>query len=775
LLLQLIHVYGTPKHEEKLHQILSETLREEGVPDSVLTVALELYRPSRKTAEEKELRDIVNGLNNRKTAPLSREALAHFFSKFSDHENTAFLLDWLREKHKVLYQDRATPFLLGIAKLRSDTKGHPEVLKALVAMAGDANREKSQWATDALRLLTTGGLHVDAGPEARRDAVQSLMAKADEPLANETKELSPDTRSTRLGPLLVGLIRVEEDDEFIAQLIPDKAAPKALQTLLADLSKRLKDENKKLPPKIVERLFQLADPFDGPGLSDLMIHVLRGGEPKHGADFLARFADWHIEVALRTPDLDAPTGPGAIMRTQLSNALRVAVENDAKSAQPFLGTTKLLKSLAELSIDDSKLIRVRLRSAIDSYCSAPQRRLEDLIALREELTRVNAKKEDYIYREFMPAIDQAQRFLIGRQAFSGKLDESLDSITSRIRAQPKDSHWHYVRGSIQFDVLRQHDEALRDLDEAIRLDPGDPSYYEKRGDVYRKSGKLAKAISDYDQALCKLADYEQGVRYLDQDVEKLTAEMNQRRRSVYHKLALAHIQTGVNDTDAEKSVQLAEKFVQLAVEMTKTIRDKAGSEENLGLLYLKKRDWHKALSHSADVNKKYYGMNWNWMIRYIAAKEAGDQMTADQAYKTWMSLRATPSDFASLYDIIPSLLKKHFGVTSVKEGRLTGQPAVGTRFGKSVANVETIPCIKGGRYIIDMESGVLDSYLTVKDPSGNVVREDNHGGGGRNARVDFVAGKPGSYQVVATSYGGRAQGAYTLIIREPPGENTASK
>ena len=52
----------------------------------------------------------------------------------------------------------------------------------------------------------------------------------------------------------------------------------------------------------------------------------------------------------------------------------------------------------------------------------------------------------------------------------------------------------------------KYDEAIKDFDEAIHLDPEDASNYRNRGIVYSKKGDPAKAIESYSTALAKKPD-----------------------------------------------------------------------------------------------------------------------------------------------------------------------------------------------------------------------------------------------------------------------------
>jgi len=59
--------------------------------------------------------------------------------------------------------------------------------------------------------------------------------------------------------------------------------------------------------------------------------------------------------------------------------------------------------------------------------------------------------------------------------------------------------------------------------------------------------------------------------------------------------------------------------------------------------------------------------------------------------------------------------------------------------------------VAGRTYTIDMISDQLDAYLYVENGAGQVLAEDDDGGGALNARIVFRAPATASYRIVATS------------------------
>jgi tetratricopeptide (TPR) repeat protein len=77
---------------------------------------------------------------------------------------------------------------------------------------------------------------------------------------------------------------------------------------------------------------------------------------------------------------------------------------------------------------------------------------------------------------------------------------------------------YYNRGNAYFDN-KEHDRAIADFSEAIRLDPPFAPTYNNRGGAYRIKGDYERAIADYDEAIrldpkYALACYDRGLAHL---------------------------------------------------------------------------------------------------------------------------------------------------------------------------------------------------------------------------------------------------------------------
>lgn len=75
----------------------------------------------------------------------------------------------------------------------------------------------------------------------------------------------------------------------------------------------------------------------------------------------------------------------------------------------------------------------------------------------------------------------------------------------------------------------------------------------------------------------------------------------------------------------------------------------------------------------------------------------------------------------------------------------------------------------GATYTIDLlQVDPIDTYLFIEDDKGTVLRQDDDGGGGLNARIIFSPNKTGTYKVICTTFSGRA-GEMELVINAEKG------
>ena len=82
----------------------------------------------------------------------------------------------------------------------------------------------------------------------------------------------------------------------------------------------------------------------------------------------------------------------------------------------------------------------------------------------------------------------------------GDHDRAITDYNEAIRLDPKDANAYVTRGNA-YDEKGDHDRAITDYNEAIRFDPQDFNAYSNRGVAYANKGDYDRAIADYDQAI----------------------------------------------------------------------------------------------------------------------------------------------------------------------------------------------------------------------------------------------------------------------------------
>ena len=99
----------------------------------------------------------------------------------------------------------------------------------------------------------------------------------------------------------------------------------------------------------------------------------------------------------------------------------------------------------------------------------------------------------------------------------------------------------------------------------------------------------------------------------------------------------------------------------------------------------------------------------------------------------------------------------------IEERLLAADPVDPIR--KVPAKTHVVELKKGKRYRIDMTSAEIDSSLRLEDEAGKILAQDEDGGGGLNARIDFRPPADGRYRIQATTYAGGV-GSYVLTVKE---------
>lgn len=117
------------------------------------------------------------------------------------------------------------------------------------------------------------------------------------------------------------------------------------------------------------------------------------------------------------------------------------------------------------------------------------------------------------------ANDRTLCFTIGPGNWEERVDESLAACTRFIaKAKGKRRGEGYASRGHKLTKKKQYAEALKDFEQALKLDPKNVEIYDYRADVYLAMGDLDTAIANYDQSIridptYAAAHYSRGVAY----------------------------------------------------------------------------------------------------------------------------------------------------------------------------------------------------------------------------------------------------------------------
>ena len=110
--------------------------------------------------------------------------------------------------------------------------------------------------------------------------------------------------------------------------------------------------------------------------------------------------------------------------------------------------------------------------------------------------RLNPKSEEALYGRGMYYQEVAMDY-----------DKAIQDYTSISEINPKNKNAYYNLGFIHYQYLKVNNEAVKHYSKAIECDPQWPEAYFNRGLAFETMGDIAKAKSDYQQALTIRPDY----------------------------------------------------------------------------------------------------------------------------------------------------------------------------------------------------------------------------------------------------------------------------
>ncbi len=104
----------------------------------------------------------------------------------------------------------------------------------------------------------------------------------------------------------------------------------------------------------------------------------------------------------------------------------------------------------------------------------------------------------------VPADDKAAAIEAMKRGLSwiskGDNDKAMKEFDEAIRLDPKQAP-HFVMRSAAWSTKKEYDKAIKDLDEAIRLDPKSVVAFYNRGDAWKQKKEYDKAVKDLDEVI----------------------------------------------------------------------------------------------------------------------------------------------------------------------------------------------------------------------------------------------------------------------------------
>ncbi len=176
----------------------------------------------------------------------------------------------------------------------------------------------------------------------------------------------------------------------------------------------------------------------------------------------------------------------------------------------------------------------------------------------------------------------------------GEHNLAMRDLDQAIKLDPKDAGGYYYRARV-YSSKGEYDQAIRDIDQAIKLDPNNAEIYNIRAGIYVARGELDKAIADFDHVIRldpKAGAYiNRGIAYADKgELDKAVADYSRVIRldpefaKAYNNRGNAYVRKG----DLDKAVADYSQAIRLDPEY-------AEAYNNQGNAYVRKGELDKAI------------------------------------------------------------------------------------------------------------------------------------------------------------------------------------
>ena len=307
--------------------------------------------------------------------------------------------------------------------------------------------------------------------------------------------------------------------------------------------------------------------------------------------------------------------------------------------------TKVQRDYTALEEKVSKAMTIALDGLADARA--------EVFALRGAQER-KASPGNQVMDEFSYALKLAQ----AEVEFQPLTRTERDSLrTARQKAEKQETASAlYLQGSAL--VRDKPSEAIKLLESAVEKDPGYVPALVALGSSYRNNGNYPQA----EETLRKAIELKSTRTFTRSELCYVlrirgTADKDPACRpakdqsssdwQTYHDSAFGNYQQKVYDE--------AERDWRKAAELSPT---PAGSLENLGLIYLSKGEWQKAIDNAKTVTLIDPKSSWNWLFLYIAADRLGQKDLVAESSAKWKGLRE-PGDIDDLKPLLPDAMQSY--------------------------------------------------------------------------------------------------------------------
>lgn len=594
--LRLMTIFA-PDQKQLRADLIEILARGAASPSEVKNIALQYYRPTHEPGEDTAaVTTVLASLKQATSRDVEGLDYAVFLSKFSTPQ-VPVLLDFARDRQA----SNATVAVVvdALAKLDAD-----EATQALVELAGQPDAPHAELAWSALASL----------PKDRKWKSESARRVA----FMELWELVPQ-RLAR-----IGRSQDRDLDRFIERLAV---------AVRANDRRQLDALRTEVPRWRNSRLeFVFREALGSP--QSAVTRDLRGGD----IAALQRFVQGDREVTVQP------------VAQALSSLLR------SSDWEPVM--TRRLDIAAESRSDG------RYREALDTLVVAWLQVLADGSAAKTDMTspfleqllkrlttlpdclyhRGTAEGVTFVVRRSgpqasetllgaLPKLVHGERFPGSDASFRGaepvvlalerSSPEARGSLVLRFESEPRrfaPLAESFVRAGARKFESEAWSEAVEAYSLAIAVDGRKPSYYLQRALAQLNRGEVTRASADLREALS-----------LGGHVSKDEA--------------LEFVRLGDEDS--------ARRAVLKSVEAFSDPDERAGARENLGLYFIRVRQWEKAFKHTDEVMAESRKSPWNWLVRAIAARHLGQVREEQEAFDTWKKMDR-PQDFQTLRRYIPA-------------------------------------------------------------------------------------------------------------------------